>query len=79
MAQPFASGLSVPLTVGTDLWRMNVYRAVCRDDKWEIDVDLVGPRTYTLSMSTDAAEEPEIAAQTVVSLVREWLARENQK
>ena len=79
MAQPFPAGLSFPLTVGTDIWRMNVHSAVCRDEKWVVDVVLVGPRTYTLSISTDAGEEPEIAAQTVVTLVREWLLNENQK
>jgi hypothetical protein len=79
MAQPFPPGLTVPLTVGTDVWRMNVHGAVCRDDKWVIDVVLVGPRTHTLSISTHAPEEPEIAAQTVISLVRAWLSSGDSK
>ena len=79
MAQPFRSALSVPITVGTDTWQMSVYRAVRRDDSWVVDLVLVGPRTHTLSVSTGARQGPEIAAQTVVSLAREWLLRENQK
>jgi hypothetical protein len=79
MAEPFISAFSVPITVGTDIWRMDVSRAVRRDEKWVVDLVLVGPRTYTLNISTDAHEEPEIAAQTVIGLVRAWLLTEKQK
>jgi hypothetical protein len=78
MAEPFISAFSVPITVGTDIWRMDVSRAVRLDEKWVVDLVLVGPRTYTLNISTDA-HEPEIAAQTVIGLVRAWLLTEKQK
>lgn len=58
---------------------MDVSSAVCRDEKWVVDLVLVGPRTYTLNISTDAGEEPEMAAQTVIGLVRAWLLTEKQR
>jgi hypothetical protein len=79
MARPFTAAFSVPITVGADLWRMDVSRAVRRDEQWVVDLVLVGPRTYTLNIATDAQEEPEIAAQTVIGLVRAWLLAEQQK
>lgn len=79
MPQPFASALAVPLTVGPDTWQMYVYHAVCRDDSWVVDLVLVGPRTHTLRISTEARQEPQIAAQTVIGLAREWLLSQDQK
>ena len=77
MPQPFTSALSVPITVGTDTWQMYVYHVACRDENWVVDLVLVGPRTYTLRISTGGRQEPERAAQTVISLAREWLLSEN--
>jgi hypothetical protein len=79
MSQPFTSALAVPITVGTNTWQMYVYHAVCRDDSWVVDLVLVGPQTHTLRISTEARQEPRIAAQTVVGLAREWLLSQNQK
>jgi hypothetical protein len=72
------AALPVPITIGTDTWQMYVYHAVCRDESWVVDLVLVGPRTYTLKISTGGRQEPEIAAQTVISLARDWLLSENQ-
>ena len=77
MPQPFTAALSVPITVGTDTWQMYVYHVVCRNGSWVVDLVLVGPRTHTLRISTEARQEPKIAAQTVISLAREWLLSEN--
>ena len=76
MEQPFSSPFAVPITVGTHVWQMRVRSAVCRDDKWVVDLVLVGPRTYSLSISTETPQKPENAAQTVIGVVREWLVKE---
>jgi hypothetical protein len=78
MARPVTSALSVPIKVGGATWRMHVHGAVCRNNRWIVDLVLVGPQTHTLSVSTVAGQEPEIAAQAVISVVREWLLSENQ-
>ena len=74
--QPFIPAFSVPITVGTNVWQMQVRSAVCRDDKWVVDLVLIGPRTYSLSISTETPQKPENAAQTVIGVVREWLLKE---
>ena len=76
MNQPFSSPFAVPITVGAHVWQIQVRSAVCRDDKWVVDLVLVGPRTYSLSISTETPQKPENAAQTVIGVVREWLVKE---